>query len=37
MFTSNENDTLYGKGFWSNFDMSNFQILKPIGHIVNYK
>ena len=37
MFTSNENDTLYGKGFWSNLDMSNFQILKPIGHIVNYK
>ena len=37
MFTSNENDTLYGKGFWSNFDMSNFQILKPFGHMVNYK
>ena len=37
MFTSNEDDTLYGKGFWSNFDMSNFQILKPIGHVVNYK
>ena len=37
MFTTKDNDTLYGKGFWSNFDMTNSQILKPIGHIVNYK
>ena len=25
MFTSQDGDTLYGKGFWSNFDMSNSQ------------
>ena len=31
MFTSNNNDTLYGKGFWSNFDMSNSQIQSPKG------
>ena len=37
MFTSGEDDTLYGKGFWSNFDMSNSQILKPMGQISNYK
>mgnify|MGYP006089714599 CR=1 FL=1 len=32
-FTSNNEDWLSGKGFWSNFDMSNFQILKPKGQI----
>ena len=32
-FTSNNQDWLSGKGFWSNFDMSNFQILKPKGVI----
>ena len=32
-FTSNEQDWLSGKGFWSNFDMSNFQILKPKGEL----
>ena len=37
MFTSNDGDTLYGKGFWSNFDMSNSQILKPIGEFNNFK
>lgn len=31
MFTSNNNDTLYGVGFWSNFDMTESQILKPKG------
>jgi LPS export ABC transporter protein LptC len=30
-FTSNDEDWLSGKGFWSNFDMTNFQILKPKG------
>ena len=30
-FTSNNEDWLTGKGFWSNFDMTNFQILKPKG------
>ena len=32
-FTSNNDDWLYGKGFWSNFDMSNFEILKPKGEL----
>ena len=31
IFTSNSNDTLYGTGFWSNFDMSNSQIQSPKG------
>ncbi len=31
IFTSNNNDTLYGTGFWSNFDMSNSQIQSPKG------
>ena len=31
MFTSNNNDTLYGTGFWSNFDMTKSQIVKPKG------
>jgi LPS export ABC transporter protein LptC len=31
IFTSNSNDTLYGTGFWSNFDMSNSQIQRPRG------
>jgi len=35
MFASNNKDTLYGKGFWSNYDMSNSKILKPIGVIKN--
>ena len=33
LFTSNKNDTLYGTGFWSNFDMSNSKVLKPTGVI----
>ena len=33
IFTSNRNDTLYGVGFWSNYDMSSSKILKPIGVI----
>ena len=36
-FTSNKKDTLYGKGFWSNYDMSNSKILKPTGVIKNSK
>ena len=35
IFTSNKKDTLHGKGFWSNYDMSNSKILKPIGVIKN--
>ena len=35
LFTSNNKDTLYGTGFWSNFDMSNSKILKPTGVIGN--
>ena len=31
MFTSNSEDTLYGTGFWSNFDMTKSQIIKPKG------
>jgi len=31
IFTSNKSDTLYGTGFWSNFDMTKSQILKPKG------
>ena len=31
IFTSNNNDTLYGTGVWSNFDMSNSQIQSPKG------
>ena len=34
MFTSNT-DTLYGIGFWSNFDMTNSQIQNPKGLIGN--
>ena len=34
-FTSNKKDTLYGKGFWSNYDMSESKILKPTGVIDN--
>ena len=37
MFTSKEGDTLYGKGFWSNFDMSSTKILKPIGFIGDFQ
>ena len=33
IFTSNNNDTLYGTGFWSNFDMTKSQIVKPKGII----
>jgi len=33
LFTTNKNDTLYGTGFWSNFDMSNSKVLKPTGVI----
>ena len=33
IFTSNHNDTLYGIGFWSNFDMSNSQIQSPKGSL----
>ena len=35
IFTSNKKDTLHGKGFWSNYDMSKSKILKPIGVIEN--
>ena len=35
IFTSNRMDTLYGEGFWSNYDMSNYKILKPKGLINN--
>ena len=35
IFTSERKDTLYGTGFWSNYDMSNFKILKPKGTIKN--
>ena len=35
IFTSNKKDTLHWKGFWSNYDMSNSKILKPIGVIKN--
>ena len=35
IFTSNKKDTLYGKGFWSNYDMSKSKILKPTGVIDN--
>ena len=31
IFTSKDSDTLYGTGFWSNFDMTNYQIVKPKG------
>jgi len=31
IFTSKDLDTLYGIGFWSNFDMTKSQILKPKG------
>tara|TARA_Y100000590_G_scaffold451000_1_gene591615 strand:- start:199 stop:768 length:570 start_codon:yes stop_codon:yes gene_type:complete len=36
-FTSNNDDWLYGKGFWSNFDMTNFEILKPKGELGRLK
>ena len=36
-FTSNNEDWLSGKGFWSNFDMTNFQILKPKGEMGRIK
>jgi len=37
IFTSSSNDTLYGKGFWSNFDMTKSQIIKPKGTISQEK
>ena len=35
IFTSDRMDTLYGEGFWSNYDMSNYKILRPKGTINN--
>ena len=35
IFTSDRMDTLYGEGFWSNYDMSNYKILRPKGIINN--
>jgi len=32
-FTSNKDDWLYGKGFLSNFDMTNIEIFKPKGEL----
>ena len=37
VFTSNDRDTLYGTGFWSNFDMTESQILKPQGTLSKTK
>ncbi len=37
IFTSNNSDTLYGTGFWSNFDMTKSQIVKPKGTISQKK
>ena len=36
-FTSKNLDTLYGIGFWSNFDMTKSQILKPKGTLTKIK
>jgi len=36
-FTSSNLDTLYGTGFWSNFDMTKSQILKPKGTLSKSK
>ena len=35
LFTSNNKDTLYGSGFWSNFDMTNSKVKNPTGVINN--
>ena len=37
VFTSKNLDTLYGVGFWSNFDMTKSQILKPKGTLTKIK
>ena len=37
IFTSKNLDTLYGIGFWSNFDMTKSQILKPKGTLTKIK
>ena len=37
IFTSNNLDTLFGTGFWSNFDMTKSQILKPKGTLSKIK
>ena len=37
IFTSKDLDTLYGVGFWSNFDMTKSQILKPKGTLTKIK
>ena len=37
IFTSKNLDTLYGTGFWSNFDMTKSQILKPKGTLTKVK
>jgi len=35
LFTSSNKDTLYGTGFWSNFDMTNSKVKNPTGVINN--
>ena len=35
LFTSSSKDTLYGTGFWSNFDMTNSKVQNPTGVINN--
>jgi hypothetical protein len=37
VFTTDSLDTLYGTGFWSNFDMTKSQILKPKGTLSKIK
>ena len=37
VFTTSSLDTLYGIGFWSNFDMTKSQILKPKGILSKIK
>jgi LPS export ABC transporter protein LptC len=37
VFTTDSLDTLYGIGFWSNFDMTKSQILKPKGTLSKIK
>lgn len=37
VFTTSGLDTLYGIGFWSNFDMTKSQILKPKGILSKIK
>lgn len=37
VFTTNSLDTLRGIGFWSNFDMTKSQILKPKGTLSKIK